>query len=128
MDRQYVLHLHSGQGSDHWDFMLQAGEALVTWQLPESPLGLCPGSSLPARRLADHRSAYLLYEGPVSHNRGAVRAEDRGRCRVLACRADLWRLELADGLLAGLWLISRKSDDTWVLYRLAEPDMISPTV
>ncbi len=48
--------------------------------------------SVRARRLADHRHAYLDYEGPVSHNRGSVSRRDRGTYRVI--RETSGRLEI----------------------------------
>jgi hypothetical protein len=55
----------------HFDLMFEGpdGEALATWatlQLPHL------GDSTEATKLADHRNAYLNFEGPVSNNRGVV--------------------------------------------------------
>jgi len=54
----------------HFDLMLQAGDALATWAVERWP---GPGETVAAERLADHRRAYLTYEGPVSGDRGTVR-------------------------------------------------------
>ena len=54
----------------HWDFMLQRGDVLATWRLLAVPE---LKAWLPAERLADHRTDYLDYEGPVSGNRGTVK-------------------------------------------------------
>jgi hypothetical protein len=58
-----------------------------------------------AERIAGHRQEYLVYEGPVSGNRGTVRREGTGECRV----------ELGDGAMVlgfetGLRLIGRPLD------------------
>ena len=75
MPRAFVIILHTGCGPDHYDLMLEmleAGEALATWQLQRDCLDLSPGDSQTARKLPDHRRAYLSYQGPVSGGRGQV--------------------------------------------------------
>jgi len=59
----------------HWDLMLESDGALRTWALDE-PLAV--GAIVSATLLADHRIAYLDYEGPVSGNRGSVTRVDAG--------------------------------------------------
>ena len=59
----------------HWDLMLQAGDALRTWALAEPPAA---GQLIAAEALADHRTSYLDYEGPVSRGRGTVTRWDAG--------------------------------------------------
>jgi hypothetical protein len=59
----------------HWDLMLEAGGVLRTWRLAEPPT---PGKDIQAEPIADHRNAYLDYEGPVSGNRGTVTRCDQG--------------------------------------------------
>ncbi len=55
---------------DHWDLMLESGDHLETWSLPELPnVGKC----LSGRKLEPHRLDYLSYEGPISGNRGKVK-------------------------------------------------------
>lgn len=65
----------------HWDFMLEVGEVLWTWELRELPaewqssladVVISQNSMVTARRLADHRLAYLEYEGPLTNDRGHV--------------------------------------------------------
>lgn len=70
--------------------MLEKGETLQTWALAELPLDwqsltatapsmpFAATNSCAAERLADHRLAYLEYEGPVSGGRGSVRRLDAG--------------------------------------------------
>lgn len=48
------------------------------------------GFGFAARRLPDHRSQYLDYEGPISGNRGEVR-------RLLAGTCTWWNLALGEG-------------------------------
>ena len=97
----------------HWDFLLEAGAACRTWRLPKQP-GV--GRAGWAEAIADHRSLYLTYEGPVSRDRGMVTRWDGGRigwirdeedeivvrltgkrltaeCRLTRVRGNLWRIE-----------------------------------
>lgn len=66
---------------DHWDLMLEHAGALVTFEVERLPSEARP---FQARRLADHRLAYLDYEGHISGNRGQVIRLDRGRYQELA--------------------------------------------
>ncbi|MCC6511178.1 MAG: hypothetical protein IT423_18905 [Pirellulaceae bacterium] len=65
---------------DHWDLMLEHSGTLLTLELDRIPSG---EGMFQTRRLADHRLAYLDYEGHVSGNRGQVYRLDRGRYREL---------------------------------------------
>ena len=64
----------------HWDLLLERETALRTWRLQRPPDETGPISALP---LADHREAYLDYEGPVSGNRGHVSRWDSGEMEWL---------------------------------------------
>lgn len=66
----------------HWDLMVEQpdGGLLATWRLHGNPLrGRFP---LRAERIADHRRAYLLHEGPVSGGRGLVRRLAQGTAEL----------------------------------------------
>jgi len=80
----------------HWDLMLECEGVLRTWDLRELPTawaavlsensGLGENSSaalVTAYPLADHRLAYLDYEGPLTGERGTVRCCDRGELELL---------------------------------------------
>jgi DNA polymerase Ligase (LigD) len=71
---RFVVLEHTWNGV-HWDLMLERGLALRTWAV-DAPIE--PGREQTARSLADHRLAYLAYEGPVSGDRGEVRRWDEG--------------------------------------------------
>ena len=64
----------------HWDLMLEAGGALRTWRLAEPPDHAGPIAATP---LADHRLAYLDYEGPVGGDRGTVKGWDAGTYEIV---------------------------------------------
>lgn len=65
----------------HWDFMIEVEGALWTWALAQDPRG---STTSEARRLPDHREAYLEYEGPLTDGRGTVSRVDWGRFTWLA--------------------------------------------
>ena len=80
LEPRFVLLHHAMEASagryDHWDLMLEHGGTLVTFELDRLPTAT---GQFEARRLADHRLAYLDYEGHISGNRGQVFRLDRGR-------------------------------------------------
>lgn len=94
---QFVLLEHEW-GAVHWDFMLEDGDSLRTWALD---VPIVSGIDQPARELADHRRAYLDYEGEVSGGRGTVRRLDKGRYEVRVCTPELIRVRLEGDQLVG---------------------------
>ena len=77
---RFVVLRHDWNGT-HWDLMIERepGGPLLTWAIERA---ITPGIPLPARRLVDHRSAYLDYEGEISGGRGFVVRWDQGTCEV----------------------------------------------
>lgn len=98
----FVLLEHVGAGRTHWDFLLEAPgcELLPTWRLLSDPL-TCRGA-ISAERIADHRPAFLDYEGPLSGDRGRVRRVDRGAAEILRLDDDGLRAALGGELLRGV--------------------------
>ena len=78
MPLRFVILHHTVHGGEHWDLMLEQGNTLLTWQLLREPFELA-SLPIPARRIGDHRKAYLDYEGSLSRNRGDVRRVGEGR-------------------------------------------------
>jgi len=81
MPRFVVLCHEPGSNSSaarHWDFMLEQGGQLRTWALTAEPVAGATSVTIPARQLADHRLAYLDYEGEISGGRGSVSRWDSG--------------------------------------------------
>jgi hypothetical protein len=72
---RFVVLKHDSPRGRHWDLMLETGPALATWALSEPPDAPV---AITADALADHRLAYLDYEGPISGGRGSVTRWDRG--------------------------------------------------
>jgi hypothetical protein len=93
--------------------MLECADSLATWQLPAWPP---PGSAaLPAAALADHRKAYLDYQGEVSLGRGHVTIVDSGRYETVERREGLWMVRLAGGEFTGLLRLERSAGTAWTL-------------
>ncbi len=107
--RRFVLLHHEGHGAAHFDLMLEADTALATWQFSASPALLAAGGGLPCRRLADHRKAYLDYEGAVGGDRGHVTREDGGACELISESAERWLVALQGQHLRGRYTLSRRS-------------------
>jgi hypothetical protein len=92
----------------HWDLMLEQGDALRTWALEQAPT---TKGEINARRLADHRLAYLIYEGPVSGNRGAVFRWDQGEYEITYESEHEIAFEIRGEKLNGAALLSRLTAD-----------------
>lgn len=100
----FVLLEHDAPDGLHWDLMIArpSRERLATWRLAANPLaGAFP---IAAERIADHRRAYLDYEGEVSGRRGHVRRLDRGPARIESDRPPL-TINLAGTALRGRYLL-----------------------
>ena len=72
MSRYVILHHKTPDGyqrPDHWDFMLQWGDALRTWAVQQEPR---TGLTDHAESLDDHRLEFLDFEGQLSGGRGYV--------------------------------------------------------
>ena len=94
--------------------MLERGDVLLTWQLPAEPID-AESLPMPARRIGDHRTAYLTYEGPISGNRGHVRRIDSGTVGFEEIAADRIAMTLRESRLAGRFVLTRERDEEWVL-------------
>lgn len=90
--------------------MLEVEGVLATWELRVLPadwsealnLELGSGaSSVPAIRLADHRLAYLEYEGPLSGDRGSVNRVEGGTYKLLERTDSRWEIHLQGAELQG---------------------------
>ncbi len=82
---RYVVLRHTGVVPEHFDLMIQlpGAERLATWRILIPPETW--GRQMPAaERLADHRVAYLTYEGAVSGGRGEVKRVAEGEGEYVA--------------------------------------------
>jgi hypothetical protein len=98
--------------------MLEAQGALATWQLPDSAMSIGQGGQVACVKLPDHRLAYLTCEGPVSGNRGTVRAMDRGDYELLERSDDRWRVRLRGQSMRGEFELLRQAGGAWLLRRV----------
>ncbi len=122
MWRPFIIHAHSGQGELHYDLMLSQGDVLATWQLQQSPEEMVIGRSIPARKLPDHRKAYLTYQGPVRGGRGEVAMLDEGGYELLTKSPHRWEFHLGGRKVFGRYelLHPQQGTDTWILRRLPD--------
>jgi hypothetical protein len=93
----------------HWDFMLENDGVLQTWRLPAAPRA----GEMVAEQIADHRLAYLDYEGPVSGGRGVVKRWDGGTYRPAAAGSDALDLNLWGQRLRARVQMNRVNGTTW---------------
>ncbi len=72
---RFTISRHTGsKDGDHFDLMLECGEALKTWRIG-SPAFQAKQTAQPIK---DHRKTYLDYEGEVGGKRGKVEIWDSG--------------------------------------------------
>jgi hypothetical protein len=115
--------------------MLEDADALATWAIAELPAlwanvrartaqrhADCPSVSasddVAVERLADHRAAYLEYEGAVSGGRGEVIRVAAGTYELLSRDDESWIIVVRDGLPPGKIKLRRDTsgnDSEWVL-------------
>jgi DNA polymerase Ligase (LigD) len=104
----------------HWDFMLEHEGVLRTWRLAKEPDAT---DSIEAEPLADHRIAYLEYEGPVSGGRGEVRRWDRGNYELIESSPERVVVRLAGSRLRGEAALERTVESAnWTFQMRARPD------
>src|SRR6476619_3548611 len=82
----------------HWDFMLEWEGVLKTWRLAQPPDA---GAPIEAERVADHRLAYLDFEGPIGGGRGHVTRWDAGDYEDLDATSTRYRFRLSGARLRG---------------------------
>jgi hypothetical protein len=90
--------------------MLEVGAVLRTWSLPEPPAA---GLAIQCRLLADHRSAYLDYEGPISGGRGSVTRWDCGIYNLRERTDCRWAVTLLGEKLTGDASLTHLTGDQW---------------
>lgn len=115
VERRFVLLRHQmpdGDRDSHWDLMIENNGALATWALVDLP---CAAPSQSVERLADHRLAYLTYEGPISSNRGVVTRWDEGACKLLEQSDSRWSVIVHGKRIQGSLTLSRDPDRSWAM-------------
>ncbi len=98
--------------------MLEWGDVLRTWELPELPtewakvIGVSKSSDqVLAAPLADHRIAYLDFEGALTGNRGSVTRCDRGEFEVIDESPTVIEIKLRGERLVGGVRLERDASD-----------------
>ncbi len=118
---RFVILRHESSHATHFDFMLEASEVLKTWALPQPPRS---GIETECTALADHRRAYLDYEGPISGDRGAVTRWDYGESTIERQTATQWVLDLAGEKLVGTVTLHSSTEypNKWCFRFVERPD------
>jgi hypothetical protein len=101
MSRYVILRHEMPPGHErrsHWDLMLEDTGVLRTWALEMAPDVNWPQEAL---ALADHRLAYLEFEGPHTGARGSVARWDEGAFATLEESDAQWAVELKGKRLRG---------------------------
>ena len=119
MPSRFVILHHRLDHGEHWDLMLEQGDVLLTWQLLRDPT-FPDNFPIPARRIGDHRKAYLDYEGPLSGNRGTVRRVDSGTVEFEANTPRCCRFVLSGNRLRGAFLLQQQTQD-WTFEMVGGP-------
>ncbi|MFV2067815.1 MAG: DNA polymerase ligase N-terminal domain-containing protein [Pirellulales bacterium] len=113
MPQRFVILRHDPSpdrpGGLHWDLMLEMGETLRSWALSDEPRGV---ATVEATALADHRKAYLAYEGPVSNNRGYVTRWDAGVYELISGSENEWHVLVTGEKIRGEVRIRRSATDS----------------
>jgi hypothetical protein len=104
---RFVVLRHEGVPEPHFDLMIEAepGGALITWRVADWPIT----REVRLTRLADHRRAYLEYEGAVSGDRGYVKRVAAGECEPRWSSKDELRVTLMGNNLT----IRRLENERW---------------
>jgi hypothetical protein len=89
--------------------MLEHGDVLMTWRLVTNPFDRS-AFPVPARRIEDHRMAFLTYEGPISGDRGDVRRADAGTVQFEELTATRIVMNLEGGRLQGQYTLTTKGE------------------
>ncbi len=123
--RRTIQLLHSrADGARHVAWLIaqdpRGREPLITFRVGQRIDQLAVGQQLTARRIADHRPAYLGYEGPISDNRGSVSRLSRGTVISLEQQPDIWHLEVSWHSQTGAsqnqrLRMEREGPDEWTL-------------
>ncbi len=116
--RRFVVlhHVHPMEPA-HFDLMIEDGDELATWRVESAPESASRDQSIACVRVADHRIAYLDYEGPISNDRGHVTRHDSGACVVSDLDSSSIRIRFDGTRLVGDWLLESDdgSPDQWRL-------------
>ena len=106
---RFVIQEHTQSDGIHYDLMLEYGETLKTWRIPQPPT-MSPQT---IEQIQDHRILYLEYEGEISGHRGAVKIWDRGDYQLKQWSLSQIVIHLQGNQLSGNYLLQQTSDGKW---------------
>ena len=108
-----VLTHERPDGEVHYDLLVEPPESggprpgrCYTWRFRRRPAHRAER----CRRIFDHPSRFLTYEGPLRRGRGRVCRYDAGRCLLLGDPARDLLLTLRGGEIVGTFRLSRVSE------------------
>lgn len=115
MPRAVLLRHDLPDGSSHYDWMIQRSgspdDPLVTFRVATR---IDEGAAaFRAERLADHRAAYLDYEGEVSGGRGSVTRVAEGEMEIVADEAARFAAAGRIGAARGVFEGRVAPDGSW---------------
>ena len=116
---RFALHEHHSW-RPHLDLRIEHDGVLATWAVANG-LPTADERFRAAVRIEDHPVAYLDFEGTIPdgcHGAGQVRRRDGGTCDVRVWRSGAVIVDLRGTETAGTFLLSRRSDDRWLVQRL----------
>ena len=115
MNRKYVIHFHKTD-TDHYDLMLEDNNTLLTWQIDiDDILNILDGSPAMIKRINDHRSEYLTYEGPISCDRGMVQIYDTGDFTMVESTKDIIVMSMSGQKFLGLLTIENPNQSESII-------------
>ena len=112
MPRFVVLHHETPAGyprETHFDLMLEQNGALRTWALEKIP---ATDEVVMAEQLADHRLAYLEYEGEITGDRGRVSRVEAGLYELTTKSESEITAQLTGEKLRGMLRLTRDDRKT----------------
>lgn len=109
---RYIIHHHI-TGEPHYDLMIETGDSLATWRIPERDWPrFLSGERITIHRIENHRRDYLEYRGQVSDDRGTVIPVDRGTYGGVL-HTDTGSVLTISGELTGGTLMLHTDDGHW---------------
>jgi hypothetical protein len=107
---RFVVLRHEKDRAAHFDFMLEREGVLLTFSFADFP-----AAGAACERIADHRLAYLDFEGDIGEGKGVVARADGGTFDLLGESEDAVFVCVRGERLRGNVKLMRESGDTWRL-------------
>jgi len=112
---KFVIHHHITV-DNHYDLMVERGNTLITWQIPENIFNqFKSGSEIEAEKIQDHRKKYLEYQGPVSCDRGRVQIFDSGEYSDIIWNNEEIKINILGNRIQGLLSIIKNQGPMYTI-------------